>query len=235
MSGADGGEEAGLYGEVPESLLARARALAAGPGRTLLGIVGAPGAGKSTLAARLVAQLGGSAVVVPMDGFHFAQTELERLGRADRKGAPDTFDAAGFVALLRRLREVRDGEGAGDDGERTGAVTVGGTVWAPEYRRDLHNAVAGAIAVGPEVPLVVVEGNYLLCDEAGFAPVRGLLDESWFCELDPGLRIERLVARHVATGKAPDFARAWVLGSDERNAELVAASRHRADVVVPMP
>lgn len=250
---------------VPESLVARARALAARDGRALLGITGAPGAGKSTLAARLVAQWGEGAVVVPMDGFHLAQGELERLGRAARKGAPDTFDAAGFVALLRRLREsgagqvreTRIGEarevGADDDGGRTGAVAagetvsapehrrdlhhavaVGETVWAPEYRRDLHHAVAGAIAVGPEVRLVIVEGNYLLCDEAGFAPVRGLLDEVWFCELDPEVRIERLVARHVASGKEPGAVRAWVLGSDERNAELVAASRGRADVVVPM-
>jgi len=215
---------------LPEGVLERARELAARPGRTLLGIAGAPGAGKSTLAAALARALGGAAVVVPMDGFHLAHSELERLGRADRKGAPDTFDAAGFVALLRRLRAVRPD----DDGGRSGAAAVDGTVWAPEYRRDLRNAVAGAIAVGPEARLVIVEGNYLLCDEAGFAPVRGLLDETWFCELDPAVRIERLVARHVATGKEPGFAREWVLGSDERNAALVAATRGRADRVLAM-
>ena len=197
-----------------EGIVARARELVARPGRTLLGIVGAPGSGKSTLAGRLVAELGQDAVVVPMDGFHLAQATLERLGRAERKGAPDTFDAAGFVALLRRLRAAEE------------------TVWVPEYRRDLRHGVTGAIEVPASTPLVVVEGNYLLSDEAGFGPVREQLDESWFCQIDAEVRIERLVARHIATGKAPDFARAWVLGSDERNAEVVAATRDRADQVI---
>lgn len=199
-----------------ESALARARELAARGGRTLLGIAGPPGAGKSTLAARLAEELGPLAVVVPMDGFHLAQGTLERLGRAERKGAPDTFDAAGFVALLRRLRAAEE------------------TVWAPEYRRDLRHGVTGAIEVPHEVPLVIVEGNYLLCEEHGFAPVRELLDEAWFCELEQELRIERLLARHVATGKEPGFARDWVLGPDERNARLVARTRERADLVISM-
>jgi pantothenate kinase len=198
---------------LPPDLVARAEALASGP-RRLLGITGAPGAGKSTVAAEVVALVGPRAVVVPMDGFHLAQTELERIGRADRKGAPDTFDADGFVALLARLR------------------TAGRTVYAPEYRRDLRNAVAGAIAVPPEVTLVVVEGNYLLLDDHGFGPVAGLLDESWFLALDDDVRLDRLVARHEAFGKSPQAARAWSHGPDESNARLVAATAVRADVVV---
>jgi len=198
----------------PAHALERARELAARPGRTLLGIAGPPGAGKSTLAARVADALGADAVVVPMDGFHLAQATLERLGRADRKGAPDTFDAAGFVALLHRLRASEE------------------TVWAPEYRRDLRHGVTGAIEVPATTPLVIVEGNYLLCDEAGFAPVRELLDETWFCEIDDDVRIERLIARHIATGKEPGFAREWVLGSDEANARLVATTRDRADRLV---
>jgi len=198
---------------LPPDLVARAEALASGP-RRLLGITGAPGAGKSTVAAEVVALVGPRAVVVPMDGFHLAQTELERIGRADRKGAPDTFDADGFVALLARLR------------------TPGRTVYAPEYRRDLRNAVAGAIAVPPEVTLVVVEGNYLLLDDHGFGPVAGLLDESWFLALDDDVRLDRLVARHEAFGKSPQAARAWSHGPDESNARLVAATAVRADVVV---
>jgi pantothenate kinase len=193
----------------------RARALTGHGDRRILGIAGAPGGGKSTLAAALVGELGpDTARLVGMDGFHLAQAELERLGRADRKGAPDTFDAAGFVALLRRLR-------AGTE-----------TVYAPEYRRELRNPVAGAIAVAPDVPLVVVEGNYLLLDAFGFGPVAGLLDECWFIASDDDVRLARLVARHVAFGKTPEAARAWSHGPDERNALLVAATADRADVVV---
>jgi pantothenate kinase len=195
-------------------LLARVDALTRGGRRRILGIVGAPGAGKSTVASEVAAAAGPAAVVVPMDGFHLAQTELERIGRADRKGAPDTFDADGFVALLRRLREP------------------GRTVYAPEYRRDLRNPVAGAIAVPPETTLVVVEGNYLLLDQHGFEPVAGLLDESWFLAPDDTVRLDRLVARHEAFGKSPEAARAWSHGPDENNARLVAATAERADVVV---
>ncbi len=203
---------------IAPGLLERGRELAAGP-RRLLGITGAPGAGKSTLAAALVEALADTtasrAVLVPMDGFHLAQAELERLGRADRKGAPDTFDAAGFAALLARLR-------ADDDD----------VVYAPTFDRALEEPVAGAIAVPREVPLVVVEGNYLLHDDGAWARVAPLLDETWYVEVDDVVRRERLVARHAAFGKARDAARAWALGPDERNARLVAASRDRADRLV---
>src|SRR5574343_1067864 len=117
--------------------LARAQHLLQRPTRTLLGLVGPPGAGKSTLSARIVAQCAGQAQVVPMDGFHLANSELERLGRRGRKGAPDTFDAAGYVALLQRLRQQP-------------SDTV---VYAPEFRRTLEEPIAGAIAIAPEVPL----------------------------------------------------------------------------------
>jgi pantothenate kinase len=184
--------------------------------RRLLGIAGPPGAGKSTLSAQILAAFPGRCVVVPMDGYHLAQSELDRLGRADRKGAPDTFDAAGYVALLRRLRDPVPGE----------------TVYAPEYRRDLHNGVAGVIPVPADVPLVVTEGNYLLLDEHGFGPVRGLLDLCWYVDLPDDVRTQRLVARHTRFGKAPGTAHAWTHGPDQRNADLVAATRTRADAVV---
>lgn len=197
----------------------RARALATAGRRRLLGITGAPGAGKSTLAAQLVAALAPHAVLVPMDGFHLADEQLERLGRRDRKGAPDTFDAAGYVALLRRLRSPAHDE----------------VVYAPSFRREIEEPIAGAIAVPPDVPLVVTEGNYLLVDDAGFAPVRFLLDESWYLELDEQVRLERLTTRHHAHGKPLVEAQAWALGSDQRNARLVAAGAMRADVVVRLP
>lgn len=186
------------------------------PPRRLLGLAGPPGAGKSTLSAQVLAAFPGQCIVAPMDGFHLAQTELERLGRADRKGAPDTFDAAGYVALLRRLREPVPGE----------------TVYAPEYRRDLRNGIAGAIGVPWDVPLVITEGNYLLLDTHGFGPVRDLLDAGWYVDLPEAVRAERLVARHELFGKAPDAAYAWTHGPDQRNADLVAGTRGRADLVI---
>lgn len=186
----------------------------------LLGVVGAPGAGKSTLAARLVAalspELDGGAALVGMDGFHLAQATLERWGRAGRKGAPDTFDAGGYAALLRRLR-ARDEE----------------VVHAPEFRREIEEPVGSAVPVAREASLVVTEGNYLLLD-GPWAPVRELLDEVWFLAPDDDLRLARLVARHEAFGKAPEAALAWSHGPDQANADVVAATSPRADLVVTL-
>ncbi|MFC8915251.1 nucleoside/nucleotide kinase family protein [Streptomyces sp. NPDC047821] len=201
-----------------DGLTARARRLAVPGGRRILGLAGAPGAGKSTLAARLVERLGGLAALVPMDGFHLAQAELRRLGRTARKGAPDTFDAAGYAALLARLR----------------AAEPGTVVYAPAFDRALEEPVAGSIPVGPEVPLVVTEGNYLLHDDGPWSAVRPLLDEVWFLELDDHRRVHRLVERHVRFGKDRSHAERWVRDSDEANARLVTAGRARADLVVPM-
>ncbi|WP_328632705.1 nucleoside/nucleotide kinase family protein [Streptomyces sp. NBC_00356] len=200
--------------------VARARALVASGPRRLLGIAGPPGAGKSTLAEALVDALGGAAVLVPMDGFHLADRELARLGRADRKGAPDTFDAYGYAALLGRLRTPNPGE----------------TVYAPCFERELEEPVAGALPIPPDVPLVVTEGNYLLLDEPPWSTaVRPLLDEVWWVDVDDAVRVERLIARHVAFGKSPERARSWVLRSDEANARRVASGRERADVIVDVP
>ncbi|MEQ4203768.1 nucleoside/nucleotide kinase family protein [Actinopolymorpha sp. B9G3] len=207
-----------------EQLVDRAEALACDAAgrrtRTLLGIVGAPGAGKSTLATGLVTALverGGehAAHYVPMDGFHLANAELDRLDRRDRKGAPDTFDAAGYVALLRRLRDEREE-----------------LVYAPRFHREIEEPIAGAIGVHHDVGLVVTEGNYLLMTAEPWSSVRTLLDEVWFLDPPADVRHERLIARHQAYGKSPDDARAWALGSDERNAELIAATRTRADLVL---
>jgi pantothenate kinase len=149
-----------------------------------------------------------------MDGFHLSGADLDRLGRAGRKGAPDTFDAEGYVAVLRRLREGR------------------GPVHAPCFDREIEEPVPDAVAVPEGVPLVVTEGNYLLVDEPPWAEVRGLLDEAWYVHLPDEDRIQRLVARHVGFGKSEADARAWALGSDQHNADLVAATRARADLEV---
>lgn len=198
---------------VTQAFLDRIDALLARGSRTVLGLAGPPGGGKSTLSAALLEVYRDRAVVVPMDGFHLANSELVRLGRAARKGAPDTFDAAGFVALLQRLRTPRAGE----------------TVYAPEFRREIEEAIAGAIAVPAEVPLVITEGNYLLFDSGPWAPVRALLDEAWYVDMDEPLRLERLVARHVQFGRSPEAARAWVQATDEPNARAIEATRARAD------
>ena len=150
-----------------------------------------------------------------MDGFHLADVQLERLGRRDRKGAPDTFDVDGYVATLRRLLE---------EPQRT--------VFAPGFERDLEQPLAAAVAIGPAARLVVTEGNYLLLGTGGWERVRPLLAEVWYVDADPALRVERLVARHVRFGKSPDAARAWVARSDEANAVLVGRTREAADVVV---
>lgn len=203
-----------------DEAVARARHLCRAGRRTVLGVTGAPGAGKSTLAAAVAEAVGPLAVVVPMDGFHLAQAELLRLGRADRKGAPDTFDAAGFVALLARVRD----QGPGDP-----------VVDAPAFDRALEEPVAGAIPIPPDAALVVVEGNYLLLDDGPWSAVAPLLDECWFVEVADDVRLDRLTARHAAHGKTPAAAHAWARGLDERNARLVAARRGRADAVVRMP
>ncbi|MGW5234757.1 nucleoside/nucleotide kinase family protein [Streptomyces nodosus] len=203
-----------------DDLLKRAAALARPDRRAILGIAGAPGAGKTTLAGHLVRRLNGEGppwvARVPMDGFHLADSELDRLGRRDRKGAPDTFDAAGYAALLRRLR---------DEGEET--------VYAPGFERVLEQPLAGAVPVPPTARLIVTEGNYLLLETGAWARVRPELDEVWFCEIDERERVARLVARHREFGKDHDTAVAWVLGTDQRNADLVASTRHRADLVLP--
>jgi pantothenate kinase len=183
-------------------------------GRRIIGIAGAPGAGKTAYAARLVAESSVPAVQVPMDGFHLADSALVARGLRDRKGAPETFDAWGYAALLGRLRSATE------------------TVWAPGFERGLEQPLAGAIAVPPDVELVVTEGNYLLLDRPEWRAVRAELDEVWFLDLADDVRRARLVARHVEFGKSPDAAQLWVARVDEPNAALVAASRERADRTV---
>jgi len=190
----------------------------AGGQRKLLGLVGAPGAGKSTLAQALLQAAGaGRAQVVPMDGFHLANVELQRLGRAGRKGAPDTFDSAGYVALLQRLRAQRPG---------------GDIVYAPEFRREIEEPIAGAIAVLPATQLVITEGNYLLHDAGPWAGAAAMLDEVWYVDIDDAVREQRLVQRHQQFGRSAEAARDWVAGTDAPNARLIAATKVRAHHVL---
>ncbi|MGY1743404.1 MULTISPECIES: nucleoside/nucleotide kinase family protein [unclassified Blastococcus] len=201
-----------------DALVARAAALTKRRPRVLLGIAGAPAAGKSTLAAWLVDRLNARklpAVGVPMDGFHLADAALDALGRRDRKGAVDTFDGYGYLALLRRLRAEQET-----------------TVYAPAFERDLEQPVAGSIAVPPGTRVVVSEGNYLLLEEPPWPEVWAAFDEVWYVGLDDAPRRERLLDRHVRFGKSPDAARAWVDAVDEPNARLIEAAAGRADLSV---
>jgi pantothenate kinase len=191
----------------------RAQDLAARPGRALVGITGAPGAGKSRLAAALATAVPG-AVVVAMDGFHRTTAELAAHGWVAERGTPRTFDADAFVALLARLRS-------------------GQALLAPAFDRSREEPVPDAVAVPVDAPLVIVEGNYLLHDVPPWAEVAGLLDETWFVEVGEERRLARLIDRHVEFGRSrADATARATTGSDAANARLVASTRSRADLVV---
>jgi pantothenate kinase len=187
----------------------------AASGRVLVGLAGEPGAGKSTLAEALAARLGASSVVVPLDGFHLADAELARQGLLARKGAPETFDAWGYAALLDRLRRRPEH-----------------TVYAPGFERELEQPLSGAIAVPAQVQVVLTEGNYLLLDRPEWRAGRALLDETWYVGVDPDVRRRWLVDRHVRFGKPRAEAERWVAEVDDPNAALVAQARRWCDLVV---
>ena len=200
-----------------DDLARRAAALAA-DGRAILGLTGSPGVGKSALAQLLIDVLdteGAWVARMPMDGFHLADAALDRLGLRLRKGAIDTFDAYGYLTMLRRIRTECDH-----------------TVYAPDFQRMIEQPIAGAIAIRPSIRLVVTEGNYLLSAEEPWPDVRRELTEVWYVELDEPVRLARLVARHVEFGKSEVAARRWVDEVDEPNARAIAARRHLADLWV---
>ncbi len=208
------------------SLAARASGLVSAHRRTLLGIAGAPGAGKTTLAEELLdvlraappSGLGPDAVAhLPMDGFHLADVQLERLRLLGRKGAPETFDGHGYRAVLDRILM--------DDGH---------TVFVPGFERRLEQPLAAAIAIEPEARLVITEGNYLLLDEEPWSQLPDRFSEVWFVDLTDDERLRRLTARHVEFGKPPAAAQAWALGPDQANADRVVSSRKRADLVITL-
>jgi pantothenate kinase len=207
-------------------LVARARGLVRDGRRAVLGVTGVPGAGKTTLAEKLVAALAPAPPAgldpyawiahVPGDGYHLADVELDRLGRRARKGAPDTFDPLGYAALLRRLHE-----------------DVDDVIYAPGFERVIEQPIAASISVPRSARLVVTEANYLLLREPGWQHVRAQLTEVWYVELEETERLRRLVERHERFGKDHEAAVAWATGTDQRNAEIIGATRGEADLMVP--
>ena len=187
--------------------------------RVLIGIVGAPGAGKSHLSGELHKQLPTTNPtlkfsVVPMDGYHLSNQELENLQRRDRKGAPDTFDSHGFASLVQRI-----------------STDTTNKIYYPIFHREIEESIAAEGVVEPETQLVIIEGNYLLLETDGWKEIKNHLTQTWFIDVPQELRHERLINRHIKFGKSPDDARDWSLGSDERNADIIRASASRADSI----
>lgn len=183
----------------------------------LIGVTGPPGAGKTTFASTLAERLRPRAAVVSMDGYHLANAELIRLGRRERKGAIDTFDADGFASIIERL-----------------AAATEDITYVPSFDRRIEEPIAGAIPIPREIPIVVVEGNYLLADVPPWSRAAQLLTECWYLDLDEETRLRRLQARHVQFGDDAATARRRAYGSDQRNAVFIKESQARADLVIDM-
>jgi pantothenate kinase len=201
-----------------EHLVSDVTARTQGLARVVIGIAGCPGSGKSTVAQQLVDSLGSRAQLLPMDGFHLAQSVLASLGLEDRKGAPETFDSAGFISLLRRLDSQ-----SGDE-----------VIYAPRFDRNLEEPVACALPIRPETTVVIVEGNYILLDDPAWRPVRSFLDVSYYLSVDNDLRESRLRRRHMEHGRSRHEADSWMANVDNPNAVRISASLVNADCVVDL-
>lgn len=213
------GPTAPLYTQPPIRALAERALALGGSRRALLGIVGEPGAGKSTFAEQLLSEMErlrpGISIGVSMDGFHLAQQVIDRQGKSARKGTIDTFDARGFVAMLRRTVEEADEP-----------------LWWPEFRREIEEPVAQAVEIGAAHRVVVVDGNFLLATVPPWGEVRRLLTETWFLDADPQPRRERLIRRYVRYGFSEERARAKAEGVDEISSAAIRRTSAAADLTL---
>jgi len=209
-------DAAPIAAEKLPSLIARR---AANRDRFLVGIIGPPGAGKSTLAENVAAALNtaapGAAIVVPMDGFHYDDAVLVKRGLHSRKGAPETFDVGGFAALLDRLSTASD------------EITI------PLFDRALEVSRAGAAIVSPSHRILIVEGNYLLLDEPPWSALAGYFDLTIGIEVPLDILETRLLRRCRENGRDADAARAWVNSNDMPNARRVISHSSPPDFIVP--
>ncbi len=211
------------------ALAQRAAGLVRPGRRVVLGLAGMPGAGKSTMAAKLVEHLNASlppappgeaasgpdwVALLPLDGFHLPQSRLVELGLRDRMGAPETFDAAAYVRVIGQVTGGRD------------------PVSAPAFDRTVEEPQPGGIRIELRHRLVVTEGNYLLLPDGPWPAARRRMAEVWYLRLDEPVRLQRLVTRHVQFGKSPTAAAAWVAGVDQPNSRLVERYAGAADLVV---
>ena len=184
--------------------------------RVLFGVVGKPGAGKSTVVESVKKRFPGQEVaIIPMDGYHLSDEVLISQGKRDRKGAPDTFDAPRFTKLLQDVKVNSDSE-----------------IRFPIFHREIEASVEGEGVIPPEAKVVITEGNYLLSTEHGWAGVKELLDQSFYIEIDDEIRLQRLIDRHIRYGKSPEAAKAWSLGSDETNARFIATTKDLASAII---
>ena len=184
--------------------------------RVIIGLIGKPGVGKSTLSSYLLKKLPKkTTALVPMDGFHLSNAQLNKLGRVDRKGAPDTFDSHGYVDLLRRIK-----------------TDTSNDIYFPIFHRDIEESISAEGVIHPHTSLILTEGNYLLLENDGWSQVAETLTESWFLDVDNERRMARLVARHIKYGKSPEAAHAWANGTDERNSQLVESAKFKSDVII---
>jgi len=185
-------------------------------GRFIIGIVGKPGAGKSTLTTHLIENLPKDSVsLVPMDGYHLSNLQLKNLGLSDRKGAFNTFDSNGYVSLLKRINTETDQD-----------------IYYPVFHREIEESYAADGVVLANTKIVLTEGNYLLFDKAGWEKVAAELTEIWYININDSVRIDRLVKRHEFYGKDKESALNWATGTDEINAKIVESTAARADVII---